>query len=370
MKTWFTITNVASAPAAEIDIFDEIGMWGVSTKDFATALKAVSADREIIVRINSPGGSVIEGFAIYSLLAERREKVTAKIIGLAASMASVIALAGKRTIAVENATVMIHNPAAVAIGDSADMREMANVLDKFQGNLVNAYVTKTGKPEADVKAAMDATTWFTAQEAKDWGLVDEVIGAVKIAASFDLTRFGDLPQKISGGPSASINEPKPTVMNTLIKALVDAKLVASADVSEDTAVAQFGAAFAAQANANKDLTDANAALQTKLDEANAKISANLKASAEAAVVAAAKSGRIKDDAALNAKWVTAYQNDPEGTKAMLDSLPEAKAPRGVAPVAVQPQVEPKAEPELKGLARVEAVFKAEAAARAALRAAN
>lgn len=334
MKTWFSINNVASAPAAEIDILDEIGMWGVTVKDFAVALKAVAKDREIVVRINSPGGSVFDGLAIYNLLAERRDKVTCKVIGLAASMASVIALAGKKSTAAENATIMIHNPAAVAIGESGDMREMADILDKLQGTLANVYVNKTGKPEADVKAAMDATTWFTAQEAKEWGLVDEVVGEVKIAASFDLTRFGDVPQKLSGGPSASINEPKPTVMNTLIKALVDAKLVASADVSEDTAVAQFGAAFAAQANANKDLTEANADLQKKLDEANAKVAANLQASAEAAVESAVKSSRLKDDKDVRAKWVEAYVRDQSGTKAMLDSLPEAKASRGVAPVAV------------------------------------
>lgn len=334
MKTWFTITNAATAPAVEIDIFDEIGIWGVSTKDFAVALKAVATDREITVRINSPGGSVFDGLAIYNLLAERRDKVTCKIIGLAASMASVIALAGKKTTAAENATIMIHNPAGLAVGESDDMREMADILDKLQGTLANAYVAKTGKSEADVKAAMDATTWFTAQEAKDWGLVDEIIGAVKIAASFDLTRFGDLPQKISGGPSASINQPNTTVMKNLIKALVDAKIVASTDASEDTAVAQLGTHVTAQAGTIKDLTEQVTDLTAKLKTADEAVAAGIKASAESAIDAAVKASRLKDDKDVRAKWIEAYVRDQAGTKAMLDSLPEAKPSRGTAPVTV------------------------------------
>jgi len=91
--------------------------------------------------------------------------------------------------AAENATLMIHNPAGLVAGESRDMQEMAALLDKLRGPLANVYADKTGKSQEAVIAAMDATTWFTAQEAKDWGLVDEVTAPLKIAANFDLSKF-------------------------------------------------------------------------------------------------------------------------------------------------------------------------------------
>ena len=100
--------------------------------------------------------------------------------------------------------------------------------------LVNTYANKTGKKDEEIIEAMNATTWFTAKEARTGGLVDEVSAAVKIAASFDLTRFGRVPANISGGlTSANQNQPE-KVMKNLLKALAESKLVASADVSEDT----------------------------------------------------------------------------------------------------------------------------------------
>lgn len=332
MKTWFTITNKADSAAAEIDIFDEIGLWGVTVKDFATALASIPTERAITLRINSPGGSVWDGFAIHNLIAARREKVTAQVIGLAASMATIVMLAGKRVTAAENATLMIHRPAGGAFGESKDMREMADLLDKLEGQLVNAYVAKTGKKEADVKAAMAATTWFTAAEAKDWGLIDEVTQSVKATASFDLTRFGTVPANIFGGQTASTNQPNAKTMKNLIKALVDAKLIASIDVSEDTAVAQFTAAFAAQSNTLKEQGDQITDLTAKLKTANETITANAKAAAEATVEAAVKAGKIKDDKDVRAKWVDLCVKDAAGTKILIDALPAA-GPRGTAPIA-------------------------------------
>lgn len=333
MKSWFTISNLAAAPAAEIDIFDEIGLWGVTVKDFATALKAIPVDRDITVRINSPGGSVFDGFAIFNLLRARKDKVACHVIGLAASMASIIMLAGKSTTAAANATIMIHKPSGAAWGESDDMREMADLLDKLEGTLVNTYAAKTGKKEKEIEAAMAATTWFTADEAHAWGLVDEITEAVKVAACHDLSRFGALPAKFTGGPTASTNkqpnETKP--MKALLTALVAAKFIASSDASEDTAVAQFTAASAHSAQALKDAQDKATDLQAKLDAANAKLAATLKASAENAVADAVKAGRVKDDKDVRAKWVEAYVRDEAGTKAMLDSLPETKG-RGNPPV--------------------------------------
>ena len=95
-KSWFTITAKSEAKQAEVYIYDEIGGWGITAKDFASALKAVPKDHKITLRINSPGGSVVDGAAIYNLLAERSASITTKIDGLAASMAAWLRLPVQR----------------------------------------------------------------------------------------------------------------------------------------------------------------------------------------------------------------------------------------------------------------------------------
>jgi ATP-dependent Clp endopeptidase proteolytic subunit ClpP len=366
MKSWFSIQNKAGSPAAEINLLDEIGLWGITVTDFANALKEIPADREINVRINSPGGSVFDGIAIYNLLRARKDKVTCHVIGLAASMASIVMLAGKKTVAAENASVMIHRPWGGAMGDADEMRETADLLDKLEGQLVQTYAAKTGKSEKEIEDAMDATTWFTAQEAKDWGLVDEVGEPMALAASarHDLAKFGSVPAKISGGANnaPTNNQPnKGPQMKNLLKALVEAKLIASADASEDTAAAQVAAASAQQAQAIADAKAKNTKLEADLKAANEKIAANLKAAAEAAVEAAVKDGRLKDDKDVRAKWVEAYVRDESGTKAMLDGLAAQPKGRGNPPV-VTGKIEggPATDTnnsELKGAARVAAAFK-------------
>ena len=119
-KTWFSIENKADKPAAEVFIFDEIGFWGVTAKDFANQLKGIEKDRKISLRINSPGGSVFDGTAVYNLIAERRDNVVAYIDGLAASMASVIAMAAGKVVMADNSMMMIHDPIGAAYGGSEE----------------------------------------------------------------------------------------------------------------------------------------------------------------------------------------------------------------------------------------------------------
>lgn len=333
MKTWFTITNKAASSSAEIDIFDEIGMWGITAKDFAVGLKDIPKDREITLRINSPGGSVWDGFTIYNLLNERREKVTAKVYGVAASMASVIMLAAKRTESASNATIMVHNPAAMVAGESEDMRKIADLLDKLQGQLANVYVAKTGKSEAEVIAAMNATTWLTGAEAKEWGLVDALTEPVKVAASFDLTRFGCSVAKLSEAETSTKNQPKE--MQKLLKALADAGLVSSADVSEDNAVFQIQAVLATKADNLKDVTARAEKAEANMKTASDKLAAQAKANAETAVAEAVKAGKLKDEPSIRALWIASFEANAAGAKAMLDAI-EVKASRGAAPLATKP----------------------------------
>jgi len=194
-KHWFEIRNAASeTDPVEILIYDQIGksFWddsGVGAKEFAQALKEIPHEKEIVVAINSPGGNVFDGLAIYHQLQARQSKVVTRVDGLAASIASVIAMAGRETRMPKNALLMIHDPSALAIGNAADMRKMADVLDKNKSVLVGIYHAKTGKPTAEIEKEMTAETWFTGPEAKDGGYIDTVTDQVSIANDCDLAPF-------------------------------------------------------------------------------------------------------------------------------------------------------------------------------------
>ena len=182
----------ANAPTtAEISIFDEIGMWGVTAKQFISDLKALGDVKDITLSLNSPGGSVFDGLAIYNALRSSGANVTVKVMGIAASIASVIAMAGKKIVMPEDTFMMVHNPWSFAIGNANDMREMADVLDKLGESLVGTYVSRTGKSAEAVKALLDAETYLTAAEAVDLGFADEMIPNVSAKASFELDRLPD-----------------------------------------------------------------------------------------------------------------------------------------------------------------------------------
>ena len=162
--------------AAEIAIDGQIGQdfWGegITAKKFRADLEALGDLSEILVRINSPGGEVFDGFSIYNALKEHPAKVTVSIDGLAASIASVIAMAGDTVTMGLGAMVMVHAPWTLAAGNADNMRSTAELLDKVQVGLVDAYVAKTGLSRAKVEAWMDGETWFTRAEAIDAGLAD------------------------------------------------------------------------------------------------------------------------------------------------------------------------------------------------------
>lgn len=193
-----------SEGATEILLYDEIGYFGVTAEDFRRELATVGTP-EITLRINSPGGEIFDSIAIYNALREHPARVTTRIDGIAASMASVIALAGETVEIADNAFMMVHNPWSIVIGNAEDMRKEADILEKLGGSLVSAYVEKTGKDEAEVRALMDAETWLNADEAVAAGLADTVIGsgadeAMQAAALFDLSIFANLPDGLREQP--------------------------------------------------------------------------------------------------------------------------------------------------------------------------
>ena len=130
MKRWFDFR--AQARGAEIVIYDEIGAFGIPAKAFLDELKALGPVAELTVRINSPGGSVFDGVAIYNALKRHDARLTVWIDGIAASIASMIAMAGDEVVMPENAMLMLHDPSGLVMGTAADMRGMAEALDKMK----------------------------------------------------------------------------------------------------------------------------------------------------------------------------------------------------------------------------------------------
>lgn len=150
----------------ELLIYSDIGEnWmgdGVTAQSVKSQLDGFSGD--VDVRINSGGGDVFDGFAIYNLLAQYDGKVTVKIDGLAASAASVIAMAGDEIVMAENSLMMIHDPWTLALGSAVDMRQTADLLDKIKGSIVTTYKNKTGIDDAELSEMMAAETWLSAEE--------------------------------------------------------------------------------------------------------------------------------------------------------------------------------------------------------------
>ncbi len=194
MKNWYSIC--ALNEGAEISIYDEIGAYGVSAKAFLADLGKLPDKAPLTLRLNSPGGSVFDAVAIYNALQRHAGTVTVSIDGIAASAASYIAMAGDEIIMPENAFLMIHDPSGMVMGTSAEMRSMAEALDKIEASLLRGYAEKSGKAEKDIAKLMAKETWLDAAEALDMGFADTMTERVKMAASFDVSRFQNTPPEI------------------------------------------------------------------------------------------------------------------------------------------------------------------------------
>lgn len=181
------------AETAEVLIYDEIGRtWdgeGISAKDFVTDLRALDGVTDLVVRINSPGGDVFDGMAIYEALRAWKGRVSVKIDSLAASAASVIAMAGDTVEIAENGFMMIHRGSGLVWGNAKDMAKMADTLTKIDGQIATAYQRKAEGTLKEWLAAMDEETWYNAEESVAIGLADTVSEQVKVAAAWDWRRF-------------------------------------------------------------------------------------------------------------------------------------------------------------------------------------
>lgn len=199
LKRWVP-ANSPSAPAvrsegeddATISILDVIGRDffgdGVTAKRISAALRQIG-NRDVTVRINSPGGDFFEGLAIYNVLRDHPAHVTVKIVGLAASAASVIAMAGDRVEIGRSAFLMIHNVWVVSMGDKGHMREVADWLEPFDEAAIDIYHARTGIDEQELAAMLDRETWIAGKQAVENAWADAFLPADE-AVSGDANQHG------------------------------------------------------------------------------------------------------------------------------------------------------------------------------------
>lgn len=189
MKNWYTITAKGET-TAEVSILGPIGnSWdgeGVTARQFIEDFLAIKQPN-ITLSVNSPGGSLFDGITMYSVMASSGKNITAKVMGIAASAASVVLMAAKKITMPKNTHMMVHKAGWIAVGNANDMRSAADVLDGLDQSIIATYAARTGKPEAEIKALLDTgDVWMSADEAVAAGFADEATDLVRVTAEFDI----------------------------------------------------------------------------------------------------------------------------------------------------------------------------------------
>ena len=272
-KTWYNITPATEGTSeAEVSIYDAIGSFEINAKQFINELNDISAD-VINLRINSPGGCVIDGNAICNALQRHSAKVITHIDGLAASMASVVAMAGDEVHMADNALLMIHNPWTISMGDADELRADADLLDKMSNNILNAY--GRSQYEADeLKELMDAETWFTAQEAFDAGFVDHIENGLRAAAS-DITALaeaGELSVPVEK-QLASVSKQLEAVIKTNAEICQDLCEQVAANMTLEGEISEAKEQLEQATKAQDELQAANDELTAEVEVKNAELEA-------------------------------------------------------------------------------------------------
>ncbi len=199
-RTWYGIKNVAATDTAQVHVYAEIGAWGISADQFCKELRDIKA-KTIDVRINSPGGDVFDGIAIHNALRDHGADIHVMVDGVAASIASVIAMAGDRVTMARGSQMMIHEGHTVAAGAAADMRKQADLLDTVSDTIAGFYQARAGGELGTWRNRMRSETWYSAEEAVAVGLADEVATPSRqMRANFDLTVFNYAGRSVAPAP--------------------------------------------------------------------------------------------------------------------------------------------------------------------------
>jgi ATP-dependent Clp protease protease subunit len=197
----------ANGKRGEIYIYEDIGEgWfgGITAKSFSDSMKELGKVDALDIYINSAGGSVFDGIAIYNQIKRFSGEKIVHVDGIAASIASVIAMAGDEVRIAENGMIMIHKPWGMSVGTADDMRKYADSLDKVNETILDTYVAKTGKDKAMLSGLMDAETWLNANEALELGFATSKTDSKMLKAESQLfAKFKNVPETIRKQAMAS-----------------------------------------------------------------------------------------------------------------------------------------------------------------------
>ena len=192
-RHWFRFDAKAGGDTAAVYIYEEISWFGITAQQFIDELRGVTA-KTIALHINSPGGDVFDGIAIHNALRQHPATVNVTVDGIAASIASVIAMAGDRVEMAKGAMFMIHEPFAMTIGDAADHRKNAEALDKMAVTIAGIYAARAGGSVDYWRGLMAEETWFTDEESVTAKLADVLATAPAATNAFDLSVFRNAPR--------------------------------------------------------------------------------------------------------------------------------------------------------------------------------
>lgn len=358
---WYRITrNEATGTepsSADVYIYEEIGerWWGggVSAKRLAEQLDELDVDT-IRLHINSPGGAAYEGITIMNSLRRHNARVEVTVDGLAASAASIIAMAGDHVVMNRGSQMMVHDPWGYASGNAGEMRDFADYLDKLADSLADVYAARTSHDRAHWRQVMEAETWYTAEEAVDAGLADEWADApdpadAQSSLMHDLTRFGYHYAGRAHAPAPRIEFPDPPVSSEpgtqprgdvvayddLKGGLRERLGVTDADADDEVLIAALDEALAENAQApteegmlgkNAMVVDRAAYEQLQADAAAGRAARDqqTRERRDALVTAAVSDGRIAPSA--RDEWRKGLDENEERTSALLALLPKNTVP--------------------------------------------
>lgn len=202
-ETWYEIRAQAGGSHAEIYLYGQIGGWGISARQFVNECReaGIFNAKSLTLHIHSPGGDILDGFAIFNVLSRLNASIDIWIDGVAASMASLIACLPNASVHIPaNAWIMIHKPWGGAVGDSDDLREYADLLDRNEALMVNAYMEKSGLSREEIAGMLKEETWMNGEEAVQKGFADVLEASLEAAASLNenqLKDFNNMPQQIN-----------------------------------------------------------------------------------------------------------------------------------------------------------------------------
>jgi ATP-dependent Clp endopeptidase proteolytic subunit ClpP len=274
--SWYSMRAGVQVGSVDLDLFGEIGAEGITAQQFANDLRALGDVSQINLRLNSPGGAVFEGMAIYNLLKHHKARKVGTVVALAASMGSVVLMACDERRIPANAMIMMHKPWGIQGGNAEAMRSYADQLDMFGASMMAAYTDRTGKTVEEIDALLSAETWMTGTQAVAMGFADVLLDPVEAFGQITSNRYKDFinmppsaQQFFAPQGSTTVAPPANPLPQNPVESVEQIQArVLSADVARRTSITTAFAPFAAHASLRDTCVND---INCTVEQANAKL---------------------------------------------------------------------------------------------------